>query len=504
MGERGAGEDGSLSHLRLSQAMNDMFSPETKGTYLNNYPALKILNSKKIALQLLLGDSSIQTMPQWVAFSTTTFCNLKCPHCDTHGTEEARAIFNSQRWDLDLTLKIAAETLPTAEGFCLTLSGEPLATPNFMGLIAKLRPYGAKMHLTTNGSLMSKKALIQLLPIVSSIEISIDGGTKDVVEAIRSGIEFKKLVNRVRVLTRSCELLRDVVNFPVRFAFTVMGSNIRDMPEAVRLARALGVEGIDFFPLQIFDLSIADEAVDFYLPLYKAYYRRTFKEAIKLKNSIDVNFLLPRFPGVSPDPNFSVEGKNRLVNLPADYYETLPPPESYLDLQAIEKEAAEIAESVRAEILPPSSSRQANGFAEFSKGYEKQLGELSRGANADIPWCGELDTRIFINPNGDATPCCMPGRPTFGNIHKETVTQIWNGPQRADFWQRFHSSLPPDCCKNCRNSTFVSRRSLLRQVMPETIAARFLSSLGLPRLIRYLRSIRLLRTLRFLRSLRQH
>src|SRR3989304_10417552 len=99
--------------------MNDMFSPETKGTYLNNYTILKILNSKKIALQLLLGDSSIQTMPKWVAFSTTTFCNLQCPHCNTHGTEEAPSIFNSQRWGLAPTPKIAPPTLPTAGGVLL-------------------------------------------------------------------------------------------------------------------------------------------------------------------------------------------------------------------------------------------------------------------------------------------------------------------------------------------------------------------------------------------------
>lgn len=441
---------------------------------MNDFLDLKILNSKKIALQVLLGDSSIQTMPKWVGFTTTTFCNLKCPQCQTHGTEEVRAVYNSQHWDHDLTLKVAAETLPAADGFCLTLTGEPLATPYFLDLIAKLRPYGAKMHLTTNGSLMSKKMLIQLLPLVSAIDISIDGGTKDVVETIRSGINFNKLVNRIRVLTRSCELLRDVVKFPIRLAFTVMGSNIRDMPEVVRLAHVLGVHGVDFYPLIVLNSTVADEAVDQHVPLYKAYYLRTLEDKKRL--DVHVNFLLPQFADVPADPNFSVEGKNLLVKLPIDYYNRLPSPESFLDRENIELEAAEIATSVRAGMLPSASAQPQppNDFTGLLCDYDKQLRELGKDVDIDIPYCGELDTRVFINSNGDLAPCCMPGRPDFGNIYKESVTQIWNGQQRADFWQRFHSSSPPDCCKNCRNRTFVSRRSLLKQVMPETILTEFI------------------------------
>lgn len=439
---------------------------------MSDFLSLKKLNSRKIALQVLLGDSSMQTLPQWVGFTTTTFCNLKCPHCQTHGTEETRAVFNRQHWDYDLTLKVAAETLPAADGFCLTLNGEPLATPHFLGLLSKLRPYGAKMHLTTNGSLMSKKVLIQLLPLVSAIDISIDGGTKEVVEAIRSGIKFEKLVNRIRVLTRSCELLRDIIKFPIRLAFTVMGSNIRDMPEVVRLAHALGVDGIDFYPLYVFYPSVADESVDLYLPLYKAYYQRTLEEGRKW--GINVNFLLPQFPDVPADLRFAADGGNLLAKLPAGYYDKLPSPESFLDRENIESEAAEIAASVRAGLLPPASVQPPDDFAELLHDYDKQLRELCRDADVDIPYCGELDTKVFINSDGGVVPCCMPGRPDFGNIHSETVTQIWNGPQRGAFWQRFRSPLPPDCCKDCRNRTFVPRRLLLERVMPETALTGFL------------------------------
>lgn len=438
---------------------------------MNNYLNLKKTNAKKIALQVLLGDNSIQTMPQWVAFTTTTFCNLKCPHCQTHGTEETRALYNSQHWDRELTLRVAEETLPAAIGYWLTLNGEPLATPYLLELIARMRPYGAKMQLVTNGTLMSKKVLIQVLPLVSAVHISIDGGTKDVVETIRSGVKFEKLLNRVRVLTRSAELLGDILTFPIRFTFTVMGSNIRDMPEAVRLAHALKVQGVDYGPLIVFDSSVADEANDLYAPQYKAYYQRAKEEARRL--GISINSAHPEYIDVFADPDFPADGRNMLVNLPADYYDTLPSPESYLDMESIELEAAEIADSVR-DGMPPVSAQPPDDFAEFLQTYDKQLRELGQDADTEIPWCSELETKAFITTGGEVVPCCIPGRPCFGNIHEESVTQIWNGPERAAFWQSFHSSSPPECCKDCRYRVFVSRRSLLKQVLPESILTRFL------------------------------
>ncbi len=54
------------------------------------YMPAKRLNSKLNALKILVQDDSIETMPQWVGFSATTFCNLRCPHCQTHGTDETR------------------------------------------------------------------------------------------------------------------------------------------------------------------------------------------------------------------------------------------------------------------------------------------------------------------------------------------------------------------------------------------------------------------------------
>lgn len=216
-------------------------SPRSEAAETPRVLQLKDLNARMGALQLVTQHYSIETMPQWVSFTTTTFCNLRCVHCQTHGTEEVRNLYNNQRWSDETLTKVAKETLPWAYEYCLTLNGEPLCTPRLKEKLEEVAPYGVKLHITTNGTLFSKELLIRLLPIAGTIDISVDGATELTFEAIRLGGNFRKLLNNIRLLTRTCELLSGTVNPAIGLAFTVMGSNIKEMPEMVRLAHVLKI-----------------------------------------------------------------------------------------------------------------------------------------------------------------------------------------------------------------------------------------------------------------------
>jgi len=427
----------------------------------------KALNSRKVIMQILSGEGSFHTMPQWVGFTTTAACNLRCPQCQTHGTEQSRAEYNKQHWPHELTLRIADETLPSAYHYCLTLNGEPLATPRLIELLDKLQPYGAKLHLTTNGTLLSQDLLSRLLPQVSAIHISIDGGTKEVVETIRLGTKFEQLIHRIRVLTRSCELLSGIVSCDIRFAFTVMASNIRDMPEVIRLAHQLGVPAVDFYPLLVFDASVEDESPVHHAPLFNAYNRLAKDEGQRL--GIHINQLQSPFPDIEPDTEFKTDRKT-VVTLPRDYYANIPHTGFYLDNEKIELEASSIAASVRAKV----SSHHQLGHTPFSFDYMKHMAKnmpklisMILGADIDIPWCEELYTKAFVRSNGSVAPCCIPGNPHFGNVNEDSVGKIWNGTQRANFIKAFQSVEPPKCCFKCRNYVHVSRRLLISRFFPE-------------------------------------
>lgn len=437
---------------------------------------MKELNAKMAALQYLVQDFSFETMPQWVSFATTLFCNLRCPHCQTHGTEEVHRISNTKRWPDETLRRLARESLPYAYEFCLTLNGEPLATPYLKERLDELGQYGAKLHVTTNGTLFSKEMLVKLLPFVGTISISIDGATELTCEAIRLGVKFKKLLNNIRLLMRACELLSEKISPDIRLAFTIMTSNVRDMPEIVRLAHVLKIPAVDFYDLVVFYPHLRDEDVKLHKPLYNAYYYRAQEEAKRLNIRV---YMPDPFPRVEADANALVGGPDLIVKqLPEDYYETLPSPESFLDHHGIEVKAAEIAASIEQHALNVNTvagnilneemvSQKSDLFKALLERHKSELKELSGRGDEKINYCGNLFDRTFVNSEGDVAPCCIPGRPVLGNINKNTMKEIYNGYLYSDFKREFFSSNVPDCCKGCRYLVPKPRQELLDQISPE-------------------------------------
>lgn len=441
--------------------------------------ALKDTTAAIVALQHLTRDFSEHMMPSWIAFTATSHCNLRCPHCQTHGTEETRKIFNARAWPEELVTRLASESLPSAREFCLSLSGEPLATPSLRRRLKEFSRFGARLHLTTNGTLLSNATLVRLLPIAQTIGISIDGATKDVCEAIRLGAEFGKLITNIRTLTRARERLPGWSTPQISLEFTVMTSNVREMPHVVRLARVLGIGLVRFYEVFVFFPNLEDEDLRRIKPLYNAYHDRALAEAARL--GVEVHLPAP-FPDVAADPDMSFEGRKLIVpSLPADYYQTLPDPTTYLDLDAIEEAATDVAAAILREEedgveegeeapwpaaeRPEQALARAQGIlASLLQRHEAQLVEQRRDPDAPVPYCAYLVERTFVTADGDVAPCCLPGRPTLGNIHDGSLGEIYNGSSYTRFRRDFYTDNPPPVCRGCRYSGTVPRRQLLDRI----------------------------------------
>ena len=435
------------------------------------YQPLKELNAQLNALKCLTQDFTIETMPQWVSFAATTACNLRCPHCQTHGTEDAHRQYNrkSRRWDSERLRALAAECLPTAYEFNLTLNGEPLVLADFTERVQDLSRYGAKLDVNTNGTLFTKEILVGLLPNVGTLSISIDGATKYVCEVLRRGVRFEKLLHNIRLVTRTCELLEGLIQPRIRLAFTLMASNIREMPEMVRLARCLRVPSVVMHPVEIFFPHLRDEAIAHHRAAYNAYQEKTSLAARRL--AVDVYMPSP-FPGVTADADISSEGNDRIIqSLPFGYYDTLPEPETYLDRRAIESEASEIAGCIRMNLASAESSEaasrqlevRARGLMEIA--LERHTSRLNDAAGS-IPYCDYLADRLFVDTNGEVAPCCIPGRPVLGDTKRATLREIWNGDAYNRFRGEFFSAEPPDCCNGCRFRVELPVTELLTRIAP--------------------------------------
>ena len=54
----------------------------------------------------------------------------------------------------------------------------------------------------------------------------------------------------------------------------------------------------------------------------------------------------------------------------------------------------------------------------------------------------------MVTGDGDVNACCMPGS-VVGNLNKEPLEAIWNGPRMRAFRARVNTSDPPSPCGEC-------------------------------------------------------
>jgi radical SAM protein with 4Fe4S-binding SPASM domain len=79
----------------------------------------------------------------------SNICNLQCTFCPE--VEREKKILSPENFR-----KILRQVLPYTEQICLHLMGEPLAHPEFSAILRICEEEGAVIHLTTNGTFLSR------------------------------------------------------------------------------------------------------------------------------------------------------------------------------------------------------------------------------------------------------------------------------------------------------------------------------------------------------------
>lgn len=64
--------------------------------YAGRYGRLKDANARLARVKAATGDDSLQTHPIALTLQDTSACNLRCPHCATHGTPAAHAFYKGR------------------------------------------------------------------------------------------------------------------------------------------------------------------------------------------------------------------------------------------------------------------------------------------------------------------------------------------------------------------------------------------------------------------------
>jgi len=173
-----------------------------------------------------------------LALEITRACNLQCRHCYlAAGESGARELSTDELEGVIRQVKQAGGTSISIGG------GEPLMRPDWRRLVEAALSLDLLVALGTNGTLIDPPIVGQLAALPIKIQLSLDGATAEVHDAIR-GPGSWALTRRAIDLLRSAGKGEDLV-----IAFTPMRPNLHEVEALLDLLEQLEIRVVQFPPL---------------------------------------------------------------------------------------------------------------------------------------------------------------------------------------------------------------------------------------------------------------
>ncbi len=264
--------------------------------------------------------------------------------------------------------------------------GEPMLMKSLPRMVEYLKERGVYVLFNTNGTVLNARNGRALIDAgLDELRVSLDASNRESFKAIRGADYFNRILHNVRAFRDLQD--REGIDRPlVSLWLTGLKETIADLPAFVKVAADLGIKEIYLQRLVYFDRA----TVGFARPDQALFERMTRDEA------------------------------------------------GYL------KEAEDLARSL--------------GIAFNASGAASEPGLSLQKADGDSPWslCRRPWSLMYITANGSALPCCiapfaMHGYEnyTLGDATKQSLQDIWNGPEYRAFRGALLSDKPPATCANC-------------------------------------------------------
>jgi MoaA/NifB/PqqE/SkfB family radical SAM enzyme len=136
--------------------------------------------------------------------------------------------------------------------------GEPLLYSRLFDMVKMAKDSGCEVSLTTNGALLNPENSERLIRKgVDVVAISISGAKDETHEGIRHGSHFKRLIDNVKTLS-ALKAERKTERPKLVLSFLMTKTNIKELPEAIELAKDMGANelvatNLDYTPTKIQD-----------------------------------------------------------------------------------------------------------------------------------------------------------------------------------------------------------------------------------------------------------
>ena len=167
-------------------------------------------------------------------------CNLRCIMCPWKQISKQAPNHGIMAPDVWGAIRPYLSEIASVD---FTGGGEPLLQPRLVEWVAEAKRAGCEAGFLSNGLLLRKEKLKQLLVAgVDWICISMDGATADMYNRIRVGSDFEKVCENVARIAamRSGHIPKTMINF------VIMDINVHQIEDIVKLASRMGVDQVNF------------------------------------------------------------------------------------------------------------------------------------------------------------------------------------------------------------------------------------------------------------------
>ncbi|MBU7017125.1 MAG: radical SAM protein [Theionarchaea archaeon] len=138
----------------------------------------------------------------------TNRCNLGCIHC--YEELQTPRDMTSQHYTTIVSKFLETADIWGKRAVVWLTGGEPLVHPdlwNFVGFLQEQKDSGSHLSafILTNGVLMDERCVsyLEKYPVVTDVQVSLDGTSESVHEAIRGKGTYKKTVDAIKLLSAS-------------------------------------------------------------------------------------------------------------------------------------------------------------------------------------------------------------------------------------------------------------------------------------------------------------
>lgn len=244
---------------------------------------VKITNKIVNKIEFFLTRMRVVSKPINLDIVLTKRCNLRCVFCKNYETEGQQDI------SLEDFKLIAQHLFPSASTVSFCSGGEPHLNRDLVPILRICKDYGLYVWLLSNGMPINEDVIRAIVQdgLVSEHGFSIDAATKETLEGIRLGANFKKIINNIeRFISLKKSLKKNEPLIHIRYV--IMRKNIEELPDAVYLFNKLGVDKITADHISICNDVDEHESLFYHQELTN----KIFREIKKAKN-LKIKIALP-------------------------------------------------------------------------------------------------------------------------------------------------------------------------------------------------------------------